>query len=95
MLYASNEGRGPKELDMRIIEPAHKDIMQYLDCCYFGKYHKGQCECHSRNQFKSCYENAKKRLTRYIYTDEEIQQSIDKNAKAMADIEKALSEFFD
>lgn len=45
---------------MKIIEPTHKEIMRFLDCCYYSKWHKGQCECHSPSQFKSCYENAKR-----------------------------------
>ena len=80
---------------MKIIEPTHKEIMQYLDCCHYTRWHKGQCECQSRGQFKSCYEQAKKRLTRQIYTEEEIQQQQEKNAQAMKDIENALSELFD
>ena len=80
---------------MKIIEPTHKDIMQYLDCCYFGRYHKGQCKCNSRGQFKNCYEQAKKRLTSCIYTEEEIRKGKEENAKSMKDIEKALSELFD
>lgn len=80
---------------MKIIEPAHKDIMKYLDCCYYGKWHKGICECHSPSQFKHCYENAKRRLTITEYTDEEIQKMQEENAKAMADIDRVLHELFD
>ena len=49
---------------MERIEPTHKEIMAELDCCYYSRWHKGICECKSPNQFKSCYEAAKKRLTR-------------------------------
>lgn len=76
---------------MEKIEPSHKEIMQYLDCCYYGYWHKGICECHDPHQFKSCYEFAKKRLTRTVLTEEEIRQGQERNAKAMADIDKALA----
>lgn len=66
---------------MTIIEPSHKEIMQYLDCFYHSRWHKGQCQCLMPCQFKHCYEDAKKRLTRYIYTDEEIKQAQEKAAK--------------
>lgn len=80
---------------MKIVEPTHKEIMQYLDCCFFGQYHKGQCQCHNRCQFKDCYEEAKERLTSHIYTEEEIRKQQEKNAKAMNEIDKALHELFD
>ena len=76
---------------MEKIEPTHKEIMQYLDCCYYGYWHKGICECRSPNQNKSCDEAAKKRLTRTVLTEEEIMQKQKANAKAMLDIERALA----
>lgn len=76
---------------MEKIEPTHKEIMKYLDCCYYGYWHKGICERRGLNQFKSCYEAAKKRLTRTILTEEEIMQKQKANAKAMLDIERALA----
>ena len=82
-----------EESTMKIIEPTHKEIMQFLDCCYYSRWHKGQCECHSPHQFKDCYERAIRQLTRYEYTDEEIKQGQEANAKAMLDIERALAIF--
>ncbi len=79
---------------MKIIEPTHKEIMQFLDCCHYSKWHKGQCTCHAPGQFKSCYEQAKRRLTRTEYTEEEIQQAREENAKAMEAINKAIEELF-
>lgn len=79
---------------MTIVEPSHKEIMQYLDCCYYSRWHKGQCVCHMPSQFKDCYVHAKKCLTRYIYTDEEIRLGQAKNAKAIADIDRILHELF-
>ena len=79
---------------MERIEPTHKEIMAELDCCYYGRWHKGICECKSPNQFKSCYEAAKKRLTRTVLTEEEIMQKQKANAKAMLDIERALATFY-
>lgn len=79
---------------MKIIEPTHKEIMQSLNCGWFGSYRKGQCECYSRCQFKDCYEREKKILTRIEYTEEEIKEAQEQNAKAMADIAKALDEFY-
>ena len=76
---------------MERIEPTHKEIMEYLDCCYYSRWHKGICECKSPNQFKSCYEAAKGRLTKTILTEEEIMQKQKANAKAMLDIERALA----
>ena len=78
---------------MKIVEPTHKEVMAELDCCYYSRWHKGICECKSPNQFKSCYEAAKKRLTRTVLTEEEIEQKQKVNAKAMLDIERALAIF--
>lgn len=78
---------------MERIEPTHKEIMAELDCCYYSRWHKGICECKNPNQFKSCYEAAKKRLTRTVLTEEEIMQKQKANAKAMLDIERALATF--
>ena len=80
---------------MKIIEPTNKEIMQFLDCCHYSRWHKGQCTCHTREQFKSCYEQAKRQLTRTEYTEEEIQQGRERNAKAMEAINKAIGELFD
>ena len=77
---------------MKIIEPTHKEIMKFLDCCYYGYFHKGICECHNPVQFKSCYESAKIQLTRVEYTEEEIAKMVEKNAKAMKQIDLAISE---
>ena len=78
---------------MERIEPTHKEIMAELDCCYYSRWHRGICECKSPNQFKSCYEAAKKRLTKTVLTEEEIMQKQKANAKAMLDIERALATF--
>ena len=78
---------------MERIEPTHKEIMAELDCCYYSHWHKGICECKSPNQFKSCYEAAKKRLIRTVLTEEEIMQKQKANAKAMLEIERALAIF--
>lgn len=80
---------------MKIIEPTHKEIMQFLDCCHYSKWHKGQCTCHTHAQFKSCYEQAKRQMTRTEYAEEEIQQAREQNAKAMEAINKAIEELFD
>ena len=76
---------------MERIEPTHKEIMAELDCCYYSRWHKGICECKSPNQFKSCYETAKKRLTRTVLTEEEIKKGQKANAKAMLEIERAMA----
>ena len=78
---------------MERIEPTHKEIMAELDCCYYSRWHKGICECKSPNQFKSCYEAAKKKLTKTVLTEEEIIQKQKANAKAMLNIERALATF--
>ena len=78
---------------MERIEPTHKEIMAELDCCYYSRWHKGIGECKSPNQFKSCYEAAKKRLTKTVLTEEEIIQKQKANAKAMLNIERALATF--
>lgn len=78
---------------MEKIEPTHKEIMQYLDCCYYGYWHKGICECRSPEQFKSCYEVAKRQLTKMVWAEEEIMQKQEASAKAMLDIERALAIF--
>lgn len=80
---------------MKVIEPTHKEIMQFLDCCYYGRWHKGQCECNNPHQFKDCYENAKRQLTKYEYTEEEIRVGQERNKKAMEDINRMLAEMFD
>ena len=76
---------------MEKIEPTHNVTMAELDCCYYSRWHKGICECKSPNQFKSCYEAAKKRLTRTVLTEEEIKKGQEANAKAMLEIERALA----
>ena len=78
---------------MEKIEPTHEEIMAALDCCYYSRWNRGICECKSPNQFKSCYEAAKKRLTRTVLTEEEIKQRQEANAKAMLDIDRALAIF--
>ena len=78
---------------MERIEPTHKEIMAELDCYYYSRWHKGICECKSPNQFKSCYEAAKKRLTKTVLTEEEIKKGQEANAKAMSEIERALAIF--
>ena len=78
---------------MERIEPTHKEIMAELDCCYYSRWHKGICECKSPNQFKNCYEAAKKRLTRTGLTEEEIKQGQEANTKAMLNIERAFAIF--
>ena len=78
---------------MEKIEPTHEEIMAALDCCYYSRWHRGICECKSPNQFKSCYEAAKKRLTRTVLTEEEIKQGQEVNAKVMLEIERALAIF--
>lgn len=78
---------------MKKIEPTNKEIIEYLDCCYYSHWHKGVCECKSPNQFKSCYKAAKKRLMKIVFTEEEIMQKQKANAKAMLDIERALATF--
>lgn len=78
---------------MKRIEPSHEEIMQYLDCCYFNSWHKGICECKSHCQFFDCYAAAKEKLTKTVYTEEEIKQKQEANAKAMLDIERALAAF--
>lgn len=75
---------------MKTIEPTHKEIMDYLDCCWYGKYHKGQCQCNSKCQFKDCYEQAKTKLTRTELTEEEIKAKQEQNQKTMDEIKKAL-----
>lgn len=26
---------------MKTVEPTHKEIMQFLDCCHYSRWHKG------------------------------------------------------
>lgn len=80
---------------MKIIEPTHKEIMQYLNCCYYSYWNKRNCECHDKNQFKECYAKAKERLTKKVYTEEEIKKSQEQNAEAMEELNKILHEIFD
>lgn len=65
---------------MRKIEPTHKEIMKYLNCCHYSYWNKNQCECHNPKQFKLCYEQAKQQLTHTEYTEEEIEE-LKKQAK--------------
>ena len=76
---------------MKTIEPTHKEIMRYLNCCHYGYYNKNQCVCHNHKQFKYCYENAKKRLTNTEYTEEEIAEAKEHNKKAMEELDRALA----
>ena len=76
---------------MKTIEPTHQEIMRYLDCCHYSKWHKGQCTCKTKQQFRECYEQTKSFLTKTVLDDEEIKQGQEANAKAMAKIDEALS----
>ena len=76
------------------VEPTHNEIMNSLSCGWFRSYNKGNCQCHDRDAFKSCYNSAKARLTKTVYTEEEIAQAKEASAKAMADLEKAMDECF-
>ena len=77
---------------MKTIEPTHQEIMQYLDCCHYSKWHKGQCTCKTKQQFRECYEQTKSFLTKTVLDDEEIKRGQEANAKAMAEIDEALSQ---
>lgn len=79
---------------MERIEPTHKEVMEYLDCYWMSKnWHVGMCQCRSKCQFLDCYKKAKEHLTKTVYTEEEIKQGQEANAKAMLDIERALATF--
>lgn len=80
---------------MKAIEPSHKEIMKYLDCCHYSKWHEGQCTCFcAKDNFKTCYEEAKKHLTKTVYEADEIEVGRTQNKKAMEDINRALEEAF-
>lgn len=79
---------------MTLKEPTHKEIMDFLDCCHYSRWHEGQCTCYTREQFKSCYESAKSQLALTEDTEEEIQKGRARNAKSMEAIKKALDELF-
>lgn len=80
---------------MKKIEPTHKEIMKYLDCGLYSKYHKGQCMCYTKENFSDCYENAKRFLTKMELDAEEIRALQEKNTKAMEELKKALNDFYE
>lgn len=79
---------------MKIIEPTHEEIVKYLNCVYYGCYDKNKCQCHNPRQFKSCYENAKKQLTRTELNAKEIEQGREINKKTWGEINSLLDEVF-
>lgn len=78
---------------MKIIEPTHKEIMEDLNCCLYSYLNKDSCICHNPSQFKDCYKSAKMRLTKKIYTAEEIAEHRKNNEKAMQELHSFFDEF--
>jgi hypothetical protein len=78
---------------MKVIEPTHKEVMQNLRCCHYSYLNKDICICNNPGQFKSCYENEKIRLTKKIYTANEIVEKQKDNNKAMQELRNFLNEF--
>lgn len=78
---------------MKVIEPTHKEVMQNLRCCHYSYLNKNSCICNNPEQFKSCYEKEKIRLTKKIYTANEIAEKQKDNNKAMQELKSFLNEF--
>ena len=78
---------------MKVFEPTHKEVMQSLGCCHYSYLNKNNCVCNNRKQFKSCYEQEKRRLTEKIYTADEIAKQQKNNNKAMQELKNFLNEF--
>lgn len=78
---------------MKYVSPSINEVYNSLrasGCCWLGG--KG-CECYSR-QLKQCYQAEEKRLTKTVYTDDEIKQMQIENQKAMAEINEAINAAF-
>lgn len=80
---------------MKVVEPSHKEIMKHLDCCHYSKWHEGQCTCFcAKDNFQTCYEEAKKHLTKTVYEADEIEHGQARNKQSMDMINKAIAEAF-
>lgn len=79
---------------MKIIEPTHKEVMQNLRCCHYSYLNKKSCICNNPEQFKSCYEKEKQRLTKTEYTEVEIMEMKRQNEIAMKELEEAIYNAF-
>ena len=78
---------------MQRITPTKKEVFDELrswGCCWLGCQ---GCECKSR-QLRVCYTDAERRLTRTEYTEEEIREAQERNAKEMKELSDILDEYF-
>ena len=76
---------------MTTIKPTKNEVFNELrakGCTWCGG--RG-CECYSR-QMKSCYEDAEKRLTKAIKTDEEIKADIAYHEKLWSEIDSMMND---
>lgn len=74
---------------MTIIKPTKEEVFNALrrnGCCWLGGH---GCQCYSRS-LKQCFNDEKNRMTKVVYTQEEIAQAQEENNRAMEDINKAL-----
>ena len=81
---------------MQIIKPTKKEVFEEMrkgdGCCWLGG--RG-CQCYNKSwNIKGCYESAEKRLTKTIYTEEEIAEHTENNKKAMENLNNLLDELF-
>ena len=75
---------------MQIIEPTKKEVFEALKidgCTWCGGY---GCECHSKINMPTCFDIAKKQLTRDEYTESEIEEMKNKTN----DADEASDEFW-
>lgn len=75
---------------MKVIEPTDKQVFDSLKKCKGCMWLGGHgCKCYSRS-LESCFNDEKKALTRYEYTDEEIKKGQEENTKAWDGINAVL-----
>lgn len=78
---------------MEIIKPSKKDVFNSLrasGCCWLGG--RG-CECISR-QLGSCFADEEKRLTKTVYTEDEIKQIQSECKEAWEEEDQMFRELF-
>ena len=79
---------------MQVIKPTKKEVFEQMKlegCTWCGGY---GCECHYKINFKTCFDQTEKRLSRTEYTPEEEAELTRKGNEARAELDAFLEELF-
>ena len=79
---------------MQVIKPTKKEVFEQMKlegCMWFGGY---GCECHYKINFKTCFDQTEKRLSRTEYIPEEEAELTRQGNEARAELDAFLEELF-